>query len=215
MRRLLIRKIKLIRFKHFNLLELLRRVWQLGAWNKRGYFEWSPTFIRQKLFMKYSVPDAPWVETGTCTGETTNFLRKRFPFVYTIEPGPILYKKAVNRFKGKNVKVYNDISENSLPLLIPNLSGNINFWLDGHYSWGDTFEGPNHCPIKHELKAIEDNLSSFSEITILIDDMRCFIRKDEGYPPLNYFVDWARKNEFEWSINHDIFIMMKGRSIPR
>ena len=49
-----------------------------------------------------------------------------------------------------------------LPKLLPNLSGDINFWLDGHYSSGLTFKGDQECPIKDELDQIGNNLKRLS-----------------------------------------------------
>ena len=96
-----------------------------------------------------------------------------------------------------------------LPKLLPNLSGDINFWLDGHYSSGLTFKGDQECPIKDELDQIGNNLKRFKKVIILIDDIRCFLpnNKFDKYPSINYLVDWSRKNNFNWIIEHDIFIM--------
>ena len=119
---------------------------------------------------------------------------------------------ACKRFKGKNVSLFNDVSENIFPSLLPKLSGNINFWLDGHYSAGVTFKGEKDCPVEDELIAIEQNLNNFNKISILIDDVRCFLPNNSSYsdyPSIDYLVDWARRMNFHWRIEHDIFIMQK------
>ena len=67
------------------------------------------------VFEKYGIINSPWIETGTFLGKTTNFLKERYPHVYTIEPEVSLYNNAVERFNGKNVTLYNDTSENVLP----------------------------------------------------------------------------------------------------
>jgi hypothetical protein len=54
------------------------------------------------------------------------------------------------------------------------LSGNLNFWLDGHYSDGITFKGDKDTPIVDELNHISMNLDRYNEVCVLIDDVRCF-----------------------------------------
>jgi hypothetical protein len=101
------------------------------------------------------------------------------------------------------------LSEDIFPELLPKLKGKINFWLDGHYSGGLTHKGPKDCPLKEELLAIESNISNYDYVIILIDDVRCFnpsIKEFADYPHLNYLVDWAKKNDLNWYIEHDIFI---------
>jgi len=184
----------------------------ISNWKKRGYLESSPQLVKQSVFLKYGLDDAVWVETGTFLGTTTKYLSEFFPHVYSIEPEPKLYSSACKRFEGKNVTLFNDVSENVFPSLLPTLSGNINFWLDGHYSAGITFKGEKDCPVEDELSAIELNFSNFDKLTILIDDVRCFLPVNDTYaeyPSVDYLVDWARRMNLQWRIEHDIFIMQK------
>ena len=184
----------------------------ISNWKKRGYLESSPQLVKQSVFLKYGLDDAVWVETGTFLGATTKYLSEFFPHVYSIEPEPKLYSSACKRFEGKNVTLFNDVSENVFPSLLPTLSGNINFWLDGHYSAGITFKGEKDCPVEDELSAIELNFSNFDKLTILIDDVRCFLPVNDTYaeyPSVDYLVDWARRMNLHWRIEHDIFIMQK------
>ena len=184
----------------------------ISNWKKRGYLESSPQLVKQSVFLKYGLDDAVWVETGTFLGTTTKYLSEFFPHVYSIEPEPKLYSSACKRFEGKNVTLFNDVSENVFPSLLPTLSGNINFWLDGHYSAGITFKGEKDCPVEDELSAIELNFSNFDKLTILIDDVRCFLPVNDTYaeyPSVDYLVDWARRMNLQRRIEHDIFIMQK------
>jgi len=194
-----------------SILEAIQKYRQIRKWRDRGYMENSPQLVKEKVLIKYGIQNAQWVETGTYIGTTTKFLADRFEYVHSIEPGIDSFKKAVERFMGRNVKLYNDVSENVLPKLLPQLSGEINFWLDGHFSFGDTFKGEIDCPVEEELNAISKNLSLFSKVTILIDDVRCFLPSSDGcydnYPSIDYLVDWARKHQFNWRVEHDIFVM--------
>lgn len=182
-------------------------------WKKRNFLGRAPQFVKESVLLNYGVQNAVWIETGTFTGLTTEYLRKKYPHVYSVEPSKDLYQRALEKFKGKNVTLYNDISENILDRILQNLRGNINFWLDGHYSAGVTFQGKKDCPVEDELKAIEKNIDNFEKITILIDDVRCFLPSAlnySTYPSIDYLVDWARKYKMEWNIEHDIFIIQKN-----
>jgi hypothetical protein len=192
------------------LIKILFHLRQFFLWYKQGFLSNAPQLIKQNIFYKYGITNAPWVETGTFFGDTTDFLIKHFPKVYSIEPSKYLFDYVVKRFKNKkNVILYNHVSEKILPELLPNLNGDINFWLDGHYSSGITFKGDQKCPIKDELNQIGINLEKFNKVLILIDDVRCFMPNNEfkEYPSINDLVDWSRKNRFNWIIEHDIFIM--------
>ena len=174
------------------------------------YRENVPQFLKEKVLAKYALTNSDWVETGTYKGKTTYFLSKKFPHVYSIEPNVELYKKAYNRFKGKNVTLFNDVSENILPELLSKLRGNLNFWLDGHYSQGITFRGKKDCPIINELNAIEKNFDNFKKLSIFIDDIRLFLSSTKDYPSINYLVDWTRRLDMKWRIVTDIFIIQKN-----
>ena len=181
---------------------------QHHEWRKRGYLEYAPQFVKQNIFLKYGMPNAQWVETGTFMGSTTVFLAEHFSFVHSIEPSERLFNNALNRLKRKkNVNLYNDVSENVLLSLLPRLNGAINFWLDGHYSGGSTFQGKKECPIENELSAIKSSLSNFTKVIILIDDVRHFSILQTDYPSIDYLVDWAREQKFGWRIEQDIFVM--------
>jgi hypothetical protein len=140
----------------------------------------------------------------------TYYLSKKYPHIYSIEPNVEFYKEALNIFKGSNVTLFNNVSENTLPTLLPTLKGNLNFWLDGHYSGGETFKGNKECPIKDELNSIEVNFDNFEKISIFIDDVRLFLSSANDYPSIDYLVDWSRRLNMRWRIEHDIFIIQKN-----
>ena len=188
-------------------------IWSFFNWKKRGFNGHAPQYVKKEIFKKYGIPNAVWIETGTFLGDTTAFLTKISKKVYSIEPSAELFEKAQRRLKNTNAEIINDISENVFPLLLPKIQfKQVNFWLDGHYSAGATFQGPKNCPVVEELASIQENLNSFDELVILIDDVRCFDEKNfdyPDYPSLDYLVDFCRKNNFYWMIEQDIFIMTK------
>src|ERR1700722_15788279 len=179
-------------------------------WADRQFAAPSPHFVKQEVLLRNGLRDATWVETGTYMGDTTSVLSKVAKMVYSIEPEPTLFSKAEQRFKNtRNIKIIKGLSEDVFPKLLPTICGNICFWLDGHYSEGITFKGPQDTPIIDELAVIGRNITKISKIVVMVDDIRCFDPKNpefSTYPPVDVLVDWARKHSLIWHIEHDIFI---------
>lgn len=63
------------------------------------------------------------------------------------------------------------------------------FWLDGHYSGGETAQGEKDTPIYEELDRILD--APDRDHVIIIDDARCFGR-DRDYPSIQELSDFVR-----------------------
>lgn len=159
---------------------------------------------------KRGLPDATWVETGTFLGQTTQLLAKHGTQVYSIEPEPKLFARARTLFSQcGTVEILNGTSEEVFPTLLPRITGDVNFWLDGHYSAGITFKGPQVTPILDELECISLNIDNFGRICVLVDDIRCFnprLPEYATYPSLDRLVVWATRHKLDWHIEHDIFI---------
>lgn len=179
-------------------------------WAQRGYAPPSPAFIKHQVVLRNGITGATWVETGTYKGDTSALLAENSKRVFTIEPADHLFAAAKKRFASKpNVEVIHGLSEEVFPRLIPTLTGDVNFWLDGHFSSGITHQGPKDTPIEEELACIESHIRNFTRLAVLVDDVRCFnpaLPNCAGYPKLDVLVDWARKNHLEWHIEHDIFV---------
>lgn len=183
---------------------------ECAGWRQRNYAAPSPHFIKQSRLIANGFPGATWVETGTFLGHTTQLLSGHGAFVYSIEPEPSLFANAKKRFASyANVEILNGTSEAVFPDLLPRIEGNVNFWLDGHYSGGITFQGASDTPIIDELRVISDNLGHFKDVCVLVDDIRCFdphLPEFATYPSLDVLVDWARRHDMRWHIEHDIFV---------
>jgi len=208
----LIKKLLLItlnlKISHDDLNELIK--WQ----DIYNFSEPFPTFIKKKVLKEYSSSSTIWVETGTLVGDTAKYLSKIAKFVYTIEPSEKYYNLSVKNLKNyENIKIYNATSENKLNDILEIIKPNsdVCFWLDGHWSGGDTFKGETDTPILSELDTIERYLNNFSKLNILIDDFRIF---DIGnnvdiYPSKEVLIEYAAKNNLNWRITRDIFILSK------
>lgn len=179
-------------------------------WSKKSYASPAPHFVKQSCILRNRIPESIFVETGTFMGDTTALLGKVSKRVISIEPEISLFEKAVVRFKkNKHIEILNGTSEEIFPILIPTLIGNVSFWLDGHYSSGNTFKGEQETPIVDELKEIAKSLKNFKQVVVMVDDVRCFdpsIEQFKTYPTRSYLVNWADSNGFEWTIEHDIFV---------
>jgi len=204
-----------MRIKHpYRMLRSLR---DYIDWQKRAYAAPSPPDVKQACLLRNGIPGATWVETGTYMGHTTEILSKHGAMTYSIEPEPALFENARRRFSGtRNVEIINGTSEDIFPTLLPRISGDVNFWLDGHYSGGITYKGARDTPIADELAVIADNLGHFRGVCVLVDDLRCFESSPENraeYPSLDSLVDWARSHELRWHIEHDILVAKRGEML--
>src|SRR6266852_4231166 len=179
-------------------------------WGDRKFAAPSPHFIKQKVLLRNGLRDATWVESGTFMGDTTSVLSRVAKMVYSIEPEPALFSKAEQKFRNtSNVKIIKGLSDDVFPKLLPTISGNVCFWLDGHYSAGITFKGPKDTPILDELAAVGRHIAQMNKIVVLVDDVRCFDPSNpefSAYPPVDVLVDWAKEHNLTWHIERDIFI---------
>lgn len=182
-------------------------------WADRCYDMPAPQAVKWSVLTRYGHPSGTWVETGTHYGGTTAFLAAKAKHVYSIEAMPELAQAAVERFQSTpNVTIIQGLSEDSLPGILDGIQEPVSFWLDGHFSAGNTFQGLSDTPIREELAAIEPHLPSWSTVTVLVDDVRCFDPTNPSfahYPTRGWLVDWAERNGLTWLIEHDIFVARK------
>lgn len=180
-------------------------------WRRRNYSGGLPQPVKEGVFERYHIRGAPWIETGTFIGTSTHFLSSLGSKVYSLEPSPLFFDLATKRFKHtSNVTIINGSSEEKLNEVLSSLSGPVNFWLDGHYSAGATFEGESHCPIAKELEIIAQHLPRLSGVCIMIDDAMHFgsgLPEDQDYPSLDFLVDWAREHQLNWRVDSDIVVI--------
>jgi hypothetical protein len=177
----------------------------------------APPEVKVKTLMRWGTR-AIWIETGTYEGLTTIELSKFARQVITLEPSLKYYNLASKNLAAhSNIELVNGTSEDSLDLVLSKLveSNNISdlsFWLDAHFSSGETFKGKKDSPIIEELRIIQNYLAKIIHLTIFIDDVRLF-RDDpsmpEHFPNLSKVLDWVQLNELIWTIEHDILIISK------
>ena len=155
---------------------------QIGVWRRSGSPVPPPEPFKQATVAAYGrgFRLSTLVETGTYLGDMVEAQRRRFRRVWSIELSPDLYRSTLARFvEAPNVTLLQGDSGNLLPSVLERLDGPALFWLDGHYSAGNTARGHLDTPVKQELEAI---LGTAVNHVILVDDARCFGTGD--YPPL-------------------------------
>jgi hypothetical protein len=133
----------------------------------------STTFAitTQDVFKKY--PNEYFVETGTFVGEGVQMaLACGFQQIYSIELAEKYYLMSKQRFQAfDNVHIIEGDSGKILGDVIAVIDKPITFWLDGHWSNGDTAKGDTYTPLMQELDMIKKH--PIKTHTILIDDIRC------------------------------------------
>jgi hypothetical protein len=137
-----------------------------------------------------------FIETGTFRGGTTRWAAKHFKFVYTIERSKTLYNlynKELSLIPGVK-PLYGD-SRDVLPQILKEI-GNQKcvFWLDGHWSGGETAGEDDECPLMDELKII----SGRDNDIILIDDARLFL---SAPPPFHNPAAWPTISEIIYAFS--------------
>jgi len=138
-------------------------------------------------FLKNGMGLDCFVEGGTFTGGTAKSMSNKFKKVYTIEKSEIMYEKAKDNLKDiSNVTMLKGDTREHLKNIMEN-NDNILFWLDAHWSGGDTYGEEDECPLLEELKIIFEYDKNY---VVLIDDARLFLapppapHKIENWPSL-------------------------------
>jgi len=114
-----------------------------------------------------------FVETGTYLGGTTRWAATQFDRVHTIEQAEQLYQQHSPGLAAMpNVTTHLGDSRTILPSIVAGLEDcRATFWLDGHYSGGETAGEHDECPLLDELISLGDRRTDI----ILIDDARLFL----------------------------------------
>lgn len=116
---------------------------------------------------------AGFFETGTYLGATSAWASETFARVHTVEASAELFGKAKEVLGTRpNVVQHQGRSADVLREVLPALDGRWIFWLDAHWSAGNTFGEGEECPLLAELQLV----LGAGEHSILVDDARLFFR---------------------------------------
>lgn len=168
---------------------------------KRKYRKWvaagrpvpPPPLAKREMHLEYAKRFGLrlFVETGTFKGDTVESMRPHFDRIYSIELADKFYDLAVKRFSGvRKIELFHGDSGKLMPDVVAKLDGPTLFWLDGHYSGGNTAKGELAAPVWPELKAIFAGMQH--PFVVLIDDARCFRHVgSEDYPAVSDIEAWV------------------------
>lgn len=148
-----------------------------------------------------------FIETGTHLGDTlADIAYNRSVTCTSIELADEYFHKALQRFRRyPNVMLEHGDSAVVLPECIDKLQFPALFWLDGHYSGGNTASSEVETPVSTELQAILN--SSIKTHVILIDDARCF-NGANTYPYLEVLLQTIRcDGNYDIEVSADIIRM--------
>jgi hypothetical protein len=182
----------------------------------RSVLHWPPEpsspATKHALVARFARAAPNLVETGTFEGDMVEAQRENYSRIVTIEMADSLCAAAKNRFAPyKHITVLHGDSGRVLPDALRLLTGPATFWLDGHYSGGQTAGSDTDPPIIHELAMIAAR-NEPGDI-VLIDDARLFGWR-RGYPRIGTIRNFAAKH---WpnhgiSIESDVICILPNQS---
>ena len=113
-----------------------------------------------------------FIESGTYLGKTINCMEPYFNSLYTIEIKEEFYNNCKKQYGGNKINFLLGDSTIVMETLLPTIKDKTIFFLDGHWSAGNTGKGKNDCPLYEELTLI--NTLYKNKGIIIIDDCRLF-----------------------------------------
>jgi hypothetical protein len=194
----------------WNLYQPYRSRRDLKAWERSGRSTPPPHQVKQRIVSSYGAEFGTkiLVETGTFRGDMVDAMKDRFEAIYSIELSPHLCTLARRRFHRRpHIRILRGDSEKMLPAILAEISAPCLFWLDGHYSGGDTAHGQTETPVVGELRTILTHRLPVSgaQHVVLIDDARCFDGTHD-YPRLDQLQELtaALCQDREFSVAEDV-----------
>ncbi len=131
-----------------------------------------------------------FIETGTLNGNTIFAVEPLFDKLYTIEFSEKYYYSTKERYKDHKIDFILGDSSVVFESLLPKITDKCIFFLDSHWSSGDTGRSTKDCPLEEEITQINNLLKN--DAIIIIDDFRLF-GLDESSGKLKE--DWSKINK--------------------
>lgn len=187
-------------------LTLIKRQKEIFKWKLRGKPAPPPHSVKVAIISRLARLHAcrSLIETGTFKGDMVARTRHLFERIYTIEIDSRLHAAACVRFQDDPaVFLLHGDSTYILPELVDQLGEPALFWLDGHYSGGETGKGDLETPIQREVECILQP-SQLAHV-LLIDDARLFDGTGD-YPTLSSLRERlaSLRPDYSFAIENDI-----------
>lgn len=172
----------------FHALKDLRSLAQVARWVAKGMPLPPIPAAKRRIILGLLARHGlkTFVETGTFKGDTLAAVAATGIRAISVELSPEYFDRANQRFAGKrNVELHQGDAGDVLPRIVATLQEPALFWLDGHYSAGETAHGALASPISAEVRCILE--SPVQGHVMLIDDAHEFTGEG-GYPELGRFL---------------------------
>ncbi|MEQ9454307.1 MAG: hypothetical protein RLN76_06915 [Phycisphaeraceae bacterium] len=164
------------------------------------------------LQLQYAFGYRSFIETGTFQGDTALWAGQRFDNVWTIEAQEAIYQAARKRWPDGNIHWTLGDTRSALPKVLDQLDSDAIFWLDAHWSGGDTFgeAAQDECPLLDELAMIR---SDARDHVILIEGARLFLSPPQrphriaSWPTITQVIDALRTASNPYIVVHDDVII--------
>ena len=155
---------------------------------------------KETEYLKNTLKLDVFVEGGTYKGGTAKNMSDKFRKVYTIEKSDAMFDIASENLKDKSniAMMKGDTREHLHQILKDN--DNLLFWLDAHWSGGETYGKQDECPLVEELNII---FSYDKNYVILIDDARLFLAPPPKPHDLNNWqslIDIVKVMPIDWDL---------------
>lgn len=188
-------------------LFLAGRGWlEFFGWKLGGMQSYPPSYAKYIIIKEFGrhLGLVVLVETGTYLGGAIMATKNVFKEIYSIELSSEFANRAKDLFRRyAHVHILEGDSAIMLQGVLNRTSGPYLFWLDAHYSGGNTAHAGVSTPISKEVQLILDQWVPGS--VMLIDDARLF-NGTNGYPNISDLekeILKERKN-FCVQVKHDI-----------
>jgi hypothetical protein len=163
----------------------------LEEWERQGRPVPPPHIAKQRVLRQYAERYGlrVFVETGTFRGDMVEAMKPLFDKIYSIELSDALFAEAERRFeRDAHIELIHGDSGKELGPVLRRIRQPALFWLDGHYSAGDTARGEKDTPLVEEL----DQILRAPDLghVIVIDDARYF-GSDPAYPTIQTVTEYV------------------------
>jgi hypothetical protein len=173
----------------------------------RGEYPLPPQSVKLAVINNIPAPRPHvFVETGTYHGDTVEAVKGLYASVISIEVDETLHHKACERFAADaNVRIVHGDCASEMPAILAELREPAVFWLDGHYSGGETGKGVVEDPILISLNQIATH--AIKGHVIFVDDARTFDGR-EGRPDISDVFNCIKKidNRYIIRVQNDIIV---------
>jgi len=194
----------------YRMLRASRHRAEFRKWDRSGRTSPPPHLVKQKLIRRYAArfQCSTLVETGTYRGDMMLAMLNDFRTLYSIELHPKLHARARRLFQNEpRVHLLQGDSGQRIADVLKDLNEPAVFWLDGHYSAGETAKADLETPIIAELDQVLKH--KVRDHVILIDDARLFVGRND-YPTIDFVKARLEKyGQFQVDVEDDVIAIVR------